>query len=359
MTTLRIPGPLDPHVHLRGLDWKHKGTMHSETSAALAGGYSAVLDMPNAVPTTTSAAGLARKREELAHQAVCDWGIYYGAHPDGNAETFPAAMPHVIGLKIYCDPTTGDLFLTGEARERHFAAWREHGLVAVHAEEEEVAAMLELVDAYGVHTHFCHISTGTELSLLRKAKERDLPISVGVCPHHLYLTVEDRTRLGPRAWMKPPLKTHGDREALWSALLDGLVDVVESDHAPHAWDEKQAASPAYGVPGLETTLPLLGSEVVRGRITPERLIELTSSAPRRIFGIPCPDDTWTELELGVEGVIEGARMKALCGWTPFEGFALQARVSEVRLRGQTAYDGENVRVPPGYGQPVTQVRERR
>ena len=249
MSILRIPGPLDPHVHLRGMDWSHKGDFATETAAALAGGYTAVLDMPNTPPETARPEALARKRRELDRTSHCDWGVYYGAHPQGNLETFPEAFQGVVGLKIYCNPTTGFMYMRGRTREEHFAAWRDHGLVAVHAEEEEVAAVLELVDRYRIRTHFCHISTRTELDMLREGKRSGLPISAGACPHHLFLTDQDLPRLGSFGMMKPPLKTQADQDALWEALSDGLLDVVESDHAPHSLAEKQAGRTRLGCAG--------------------------------------------------------------------------------------------------------------
>lgn len=356
MTRLRLPGPLDPHVHLRGLDWARKGTMHSETRAAVAGGYTAVLDMPNAEPTTTSLPGLERKRDELRAQAVCDWGVYYGAHPAGNLESFAAAMPRTVGLKLYCNQTTGNLFIDGAARERHFAAWQKHGFIAVHAEDDEVDAVLALVARYRIRTHFCHISTQAETTALRRAKDQGLPVSLGVCPHHLFLTRDDESRLGPLALMKPPLKTAQDQAVLWQGLREGWVDAVESDHAPHALAEKRAMPPAFGVPGLETTLPLMGTAVEEGRLEAARLAELVATAPRRIAGIPCPEDTWTELELGTTDHIQARRMQTLCRWTPFEGQVTRCRVARVRIRGQEAFDGCTILVEPGFGQEVKATR---
>ncbi len=355
MSLWRIPGPLDPHVHLRGMHWGRKGTLTSETRAALAGGFTAVLDMPNAEPTTTSLASLQAKRQALQDGAVCDWGIYYGVHPAGNRDTFPQAMAHAVGLKIYCGQTTGDLFVAGPRREEHFAAWRNHGLIAVHAEGAEVDAVLSLVERHRIHTHFCHVSAQAELDALRAAKDRGLPVSVGVCPHHLWLTTEDEYRLGPFALMKPPLKSQRDVDALWQGLNAGWVDVVESDHAPHALPEKRTMPSAFGVPGLETLLPLMGTAVADGRLTRNRLEELVVTGPRRIFGIPCPPDTWTELEFGASTRIRGSDLQALCGWTPFEGQPVRCRVAAVQLRGRLAYDGHAVRVPPGFGQPVQQT----
>ncbi len=359
MSIWRIPGPLDPHVHLRGLQWARKGTMTSETRAALAGGFTAVLDMPNAEPTTTSPAGLQAKRQALERGAVCDWGCYYGVHPVGNRDTFPCAMAHTVGLKIYCGQTTGDLFVAGARREEHFAAWRDHGLIAVHAEDAEVDAVLTLVERYRIHTHFCHISTQAELDSLRRAKDRGLPVSVGVCPHHLWLTAADEYRLGPFALMKPPLKSQRDVDYLWQGLRTGWVDVLESDHAPHTLQEKRTMPAAFGVPGLETLLPLMGTAVAEGRLERDRLEALTVTAPRRIFGIPCPPDTWTELEFGAWAPLRGAAMQALCGWTPFEGQPVCCRVVAVQLRGQPAYNGQDVLVPPGYGEPVQQMSRSR
>ena len=358
MSILRLPGPLDPHVHLRGMDWSHKGDFATETAAALAGGYTAVLDMPNTPPETARPEALARKRRELDCTAHCDWGIYYGAHPQGNLETFPEAFQGVVGLKIYCNPTTGFMYMRGRTREEHFAAWRDHGLVAVHAEEEEVAAVLELVDRYRIRTHFCHISTRTELDMLRAGKRNGLPISAGACPHHLFLTELDLPRLGSFGMMKPPLKTQADQDALWEALSDGLLDVVESDHAPHSLAEKQADEPAWGVPVVETTLVLLGTAVDEGRLTCDRLVQLVSANPRRIFGIACPPDTWTDLRLGLAepDVIVAASLHSKCGWTPFEGHRVTARVERVSIRGTLAVEGGRIKVEAGFGRPVAQQR---
>ncbi len=356
MTTLRIPGPLDPHVHLRGMAWDHKGNLVSETSAALAGGYTAVLDMPNTPPTTTTPVNLATKIDQMRWHAVCDWGLYYGAHPDGNADTFTEVMADTVGLKIYGNPTTGDLYIDGPDRDAHFVAWNRNGLIAVHAEGEVVGEILDLVALHGTPVHFCHISTRYELSLLRQGKDMDLPISVGVCPHHLFLTHQDEVRLGPKALMKPPLKSQRDQDALWSAVQDGLVDIIESDHAPHSWAEKEGYPPAFGVPGLETTLPLMGTAVVEGRLDTDRLIELVSTAPRRIFGLPCPSETWTELDMDWSGPIHSQAMQALCRWTPFEGWTTRCRVVRTQVRGVEAYDGERIKVAPGFGEQVLPQR---
>jgi carbamoyl-phosphate synthase/aspartate carbamoyltransferase/dihydroorotase len=354
---VEIPGMVDPHVHLRDLDWSHKATFASETAAALAGGYWAVLDMPNTPPATITRAALDTKLRCITAQAVCDWGIYFGASQSGNDGEYADVIGHVCGLKIYNNATTGTLLIDDQAmRERHFQAWPRGKPIAVHAEDDTVADILTLVRRYRQPTHFCHISTRYEIDLLRAAKAEGLPISVGVTPHHLYLTEADARALGSLGVMKPELKTSDDRDALWQAIADGVVGVVESDHAPHTLEEKASDRPPYGVPGLETTLPLLCLAVMEGRLTIERVIELVAVNPRRIFGLHCPADTVTRVDLKVEFTIDRTMLRTQCGWSPFEGMRVAGRVIEVRIRGRRVFDGEQVLAAPGSGRNVASNR---
>jgi dihydroorotase-like cyclic amidohydrolase len=350
---VRIPGMVDPHVHLRDLDWAHKATFASETAAALAGGYWTILDMPNTPPATVTHAALNLKREAIARQAVCDWGLYFGASQVGNQVEYAAVVNDVCGLKIYNNATTGDLLIEDQAeREAHYRAWPLGKPIAVHAEDETVGDILALVQRYHLPTHFCHISTRREIDLLRAAKAEGLPISIGVTPHHLYLTEADVKTLGSLGLMKPPLKTRDDQAALWDAIADGVVDVVESDHAPHTLAEKQSDKPSYGVPGLETTLSLMCLAVKQGRLTAERLIELLATNAQRFFGLRLPAETYTLVDLDESYLIERSQLRTLCGWSPFEGMRVFGRVKEVWIRGQLTFDGERVRVPAGFGQDV-------
>ncbi len=352
---LRIPAPFDPHVHLRDLDWSHKGTVASETAAALAGGYTALLDMPNTPPATTSPAALDAKRGRFLETARCDWGLWFGAAQPGNQECYGDVQHRVCGLKIYNNETTGDLLIEDqELRDRIFAAWPTGKPLAVHAEGDTVADILQLVRRYRKHVHFCHISSARELGLLADAREEGLPLSIGVCPHHLFLTRDDLRALGPLGLMKPELKTAMDRDALRQALASGLVDVVESDHAPHTLAEKLSDEPAHGVPGLETTLPLLGQAAHEGWLEPDRIVELVSTSPRRLFGYPVPADSWTELDLKDRQVLDDGGLRTLCGWSPFSGMRVHGVVRQVTLRGKQVFDGEQVCAAPGSGLPLTQ-----
>jgi dihydroorotase len=184
------------------------------------------------------------------------------------------------------------------------------------------------------------------------AKAEGLPVTAGVCPHHLWLTERDIDHLGSLGWMKPSLKTQADQDALWQALQDGTIDVVESDHAPHTLQEKTTSPPPYGVPGLETTLPLLCTALHEGRLSAERIIELVAENPRRIFGLECPPETYTVIDLGASRSIERQNLHTLCGWSPFEGMRVHGKVVETWIRGRKVYDGEQILAEPGFGRNV-------
>lgn len=358
--TLQLHGTVDPHVHLRGMEWAHKGDFYTETGAAVAGGYWAVLDMPNTLPSTIDRAALQRKRDEFAAQAVCDWGVYYGAAApaasgeSGNWTDYDDTLyAQICGLKMYNNETTGVLLIDDQAvREQHYTHWTSSKPIAVHAEEQTVRDILELVRRYRRKTHFCHISTGYELRLLADAKAEGLPVSLGVCPHHLWFTQNDLSRLGSLGLMKPELKTAADRDALWDGIRSGLVDVIESDHAPHLLSEKQSEKPPYGVPGLETTLPLMMTAVHEGRVTLEQVIPLVTDNPRRIFGLTAPADTYCTIELDASYTLESSDLHNRCGWSPFEGMTLHGRVIGNVIRGVQVYDGEQVCVQAGFGVPL-------
>ncbi len=351
--TLTIPGAVDPHVHLRGMAWAHKGTFSSETAAAAAGGYWAVLDMPNTTPPTVDRAALDRKLEDISTQAICDWGVYFCAAASGNWDEYPQVIDDVCGVKMFNNSTTGNLLIEDQTvRDAHYAHWPGSKIFANHAENQTLDAVLELVRHYRKPTHIVHVCTAYEVERIAAAKAEDLPVTAGVCPHHLWLTERDVDHLGSLGWMKPSLKTQADQDALWQALQDGIIDVVESDHAPHTLAEKTAEPPPYGVPGLETTLPLLCTALREGRLTAERIVELVADNPRHIFGLSCPPDTYTVIDLDASYTIERANLHTLCGWSPFEGMRVYGKVRETWIRGHKVYDGEQILVEPGFGRNV-------
>ncbi len=352
---LRITGALDPHVHLRGMEWAHKGTFASETAAALAGGFTAVLDMPNAPPATLNEAALAHKLGELDAQALCDYGAWLGGDPDGflSPAEMRRASRRVCGLKLYCGHTTGGLEMGGELMERYVRAWPGPGPLGLHAEDDLIGEFLDALGRWGKRGHICHIHSAYAVQRLKQAREAGVKATAGVTPHHLFLTEGDLSTLGPKAVMKPSLGSAADRDALWDALLNGVIDLIETDHAPHEWTEKQPPKCAFGVTGLETCLPLLCTAAAQGRLPAERIPEWVSGAPRRVFGLPLRSpESYTLVDLEARWTLRAGDLLTACGWSPFEGMDLQGRVRKVVLRGRTAYEDGQVLAEPGWGEDL-------
>jgi dihydroorotase-like cyclic amidohydrolase len=345
---LRLPGLIDPHVHLRDPGATHKEDFLTGTRAALAGGFTLVFDMPNnpGAPVTTPEA-LQRKREVAQNKIVCDVGLYYGASPD-NLSTYTRVAPHVVGLKLYLDHTTGDLKIDELDTIRDIMrAWPHDRPLCVHAEDRTVAAVLGLLPTVNRRVHFCHISEAIEIELIRDAKERGLPVTCEVAPHHLYLTEEDVPRLEGMGIMRPPLKRTTDRDSLWANL--DIIDMIATDHAPHTLDEKRNTPIPFGVPGLETSLPLMLTAVHTGRMTIERLVDMMYSAPMRIYGTKQQPETYIEVDTAHKWTIQSANQLTKCGWTPFEGMDVTGSVRTVVLRGQSVVQDGEVIAAPGVG----------
>jgi dihydroorotase len=357
MATVRLPGLIDVHVHLREPGGEEKEDLASGTAAALAGGVTMVLDMPNTKPPITGAEGLGIKRVAARRKARCDVGFYLGATAGNPAEAASLA-DQAAGLKIYMDATYGPLRLHDPAAPgpslaallAHFGTWPAHRPIAVHAEGPSAALAIGLARCFGRRLHLCHVSLAAELALVRAAKASGMAVTCEVAPHHLFLSEADARSLGPYGAMRPPLATGADVAALWANL--DAVDCLATDHAPHTRAEKEGPAPPPGVPGLETMLPLLLTAVSAGRLSLERLVELAHEAPRRIFGLPAQPDTWVEVDPGASYALGHEPLHTRCGWTPFAGMAVRGRVRRVVLRGQTAFEGGRVLSAPGDGRVV-------
>jgi len=350
MTTWQLPGLIDVHVHLREPGGEHKEDMASGSAAALAGGVTLILDMPNTYPPIVDAPALSLKKKLARRHVRCDVGFFVGA-AEGNADQAATLAGEAAGLKIYLDQTYGPLRMSNlAALLAHFRAWPTHRPIAVHAEGLSVAMAIGLARSFGRRLHLCHISRAGEIALIRAAKESGAELSCEVTPHHLFLTEADARRLGPFGSMKPSLATEADVSALWDNLE--VVDCIATDHAPHTRAEKEGEPPPPGVPGLETMLPLLLTAVAEGRLTRERLVELCYEAPRRIFGLPGQPETWVEVDSDARYVLSNEGLFTKCGWTPFAGLTVQGRVRRVALRGQTAFEDGRIRVEPGFGRVI-------
>ena len=351
MSRLRLPGLIDPHVHLREPGGTHKEDFDSGTAAALAGGFTTVLAMPNTCPPLTDAESLALAKQAGRAKARCDYAFFLGAGAD-NAATAAALANQVCGLKMYLDQTYGPLRLEDLASlQAHVHAWPADRPIAAHAEGRSLAALLLLAALRDRPLHVCHVSRQEEILLIRAAKEHGLRVTCEVAPHHLFLSESDMPALGPgRGEVRPRLASSADVQALWDNLE--VIDCFATDHAPHTLEEKDGPTPPPGFPGLETALGLLWTAVHAGRLTVEDVVRRMHTNPRRIFGLPDQPETYVELDPEAEWEVRAAELHSRCGWTPFEGHRLRGRVRRVVLRGQLAYEDGRVLAAPGSGRDL-------
>lgn len=371
-----LPGVIDTQVHFREPGAPNKETLESGSRGAVLGGVVAVFEMPNTNPLTTTPEALADKLER-ARTMWCDHAFYMGATGE-NAEQLGELerLPGCCGVKIFMGSSTGNL-LTEDDETLSRILSNLNRRCAVHAEDEprlkerkhlaeaeghprahpvwrDVETALKatrrlvgLARKHGKRVHVLHITTGDEMELL--ADNRDVA-SVEVTPQHLTLDAEDYERIGTRAQMNPPVREAAHREALWRAVRDGIVDVVGSDHAPHTLDEKAQPYPnsPSGMTGVQTLLPLLLDHVAQGRMTLERLVDLTSLGPQRLFQLAGKgriargyDADLTLVDLNASWTIEDSWIASQAAWTPFHGKKITGRPLGTIIRGNAVVrDGE-------------------
>ena len=374
-----FPGLIDAHVHLRDPGATHKEDFATGTRAALAGGVTTVLDMPNNPQPTTTRETLEEKRAVAQKKAVCDYGFFIGGTQGNLGEIGETGA---VGVKLYMGATTGDLLVTDfDSSYRHFAA--SHRLpIVVHAEDNEalqffatgarhsekrppvaaalaVARALALAEATGRQLHIAHLSTASELALVKAAKVRGVNVSCEVTPQHLFLSSEDEERLGSFGIVNPPLRSPDDVRALWENLAE--CDMIATDHAPHTLEEKQSLKPPSGMPGLETMLPLLLDAANEKRLSLQAIARLTSRNPARVFHLarkgeiaPSYDADLTFIKLDEEYVLQKP-WQTKCNWSPFEGNRVRGKIARVFLRGRGVVRDSEVMTKAGYGNEVGPV----
>lgn len=329
-----LPGLVDVHVHLRSPGGEHKEDFRTGSAAALAGGFTTLLAMPNTQPPLVSLDYWRVAQNQAISQSLCDVFLYAGASAE-HLDQLPLLSARAPALKIYLDQTYGPLRVRGlNVLEGVMAGWNVDKPICLHAEEESVAVGIALAAVFNRHIHFCHVSRQSEIELIARAKERGLPVTCEVTPHHLFLNENDARRLGPYGDMRPTLASSDDQAALWEHI-NSTVDCIASDHAPHTRAEKERPEGAPpGVPGLESTLPLMLTAVAQGRLSAGRLEELLARNPRRIFNLPEQAETWVEVDPEAEFVFPEHPLYTKCGWSPFEGMRLRGRITRVVLRGR-------------------------
>ena len=351
---LKLPGLIDPHVHLREPGATHKEDFDSGTCSALAGGFTLVLTMPNTKPPIFDALTLNMALDAAGQKARCDYAQFIGAGPN-NAVEAAALADRAAGLKMYLDSTFGELRLDDMSLwPAHFEKYPKNYPIVTHSESRSMAAAILFAALYDRPVHIAHISLKEEVLVIKAAKERGIKVTCEVCPQHLFLTKADIPAISQghagRGEVRPRLASREDVDALWTNL--DVIDCFATDHAPHTIEEKDSANPPPGFPGLETALPLLLTAVAESRITIPDIIEKMYTNPKKIFNLPDQPETWVEVDEDIAYEIRAEDQFTRCNWTPFEGWQVKGKVRKVVLRGVTSFENGKILVEKGFGRDV-------
>jgi dihydroorotase len=373
-----LPGVIDDQVHFREPGLTHKEDLATASRACAKGGVTTYLEMPNTNPTTTTVERLHEKLALAATKSLVNFGFYIGATPGNLAELKTATR--TPGIKIFIGSSTGDLLVDEQAALE--AIFAETTLpICAHCEDEatvrantakfagthdvadhsrirdHAAAMiatrrsLDLAFRHQHRFHVLHVSTGDEADVV--ADHRGL-ITAEVCPHHLFFNTDDYARLGTLVQMNPSLKTADDNRRLWQALLDGRIQVIATDHAPHTWEEKeQPYSPGHGgspsgLPAVENSLALLLHEVNRGRCTLSQVVHWMCDAPARVWDLVGKgrievgyDADLVLVDLAKSATIRHAEQETKSRWSPWDGTTLTGWPVRTWVLGQEVFrDGK-------------------
>lgn len=382
-----LPGVIDSQVHFREPGLEYKEDLESGARSAALGGVTAVFEMPNTDPSTTTPDLLSDKLARAKGRMDVDHAFYAGAtHNNPPLLAEMEQMPGCCGVKVFMGASTGSLLVHDDAgveavlraikrraafhsedefrlaERRELAVtgdWSSHPVVRdVETAVSSTRRLIRIARGVGKRIHVLHITTEEELAMLKEAKD---VASVECLPQHLTLAApEAYERLKGYAQMNPPIREARHREALWRAVNAGIVDVLGSDHAPHTKEEKARPYPASpsGMPGVQTLVPVMLTHVADGRLSLRRFVELTSAGPQRVFGIATKgrlaegyDADFTVVDLKRRETITADWSKSKCGWTPFEGFEAKGWPVATIIRGRFVMrDGEITQ--RGGGKPV-------
>jgi dihydroorotase len=381
-----LPGVIDSQVHFREPGLEHKEDLESGSRAAVLGGVTAVFEMPNTNPLTVSEAALADKVRRANGRMHCDFAFWVGGTRDNARDVAELErLPGAAGIKVFMGSSTGDLLVEDdegvlsilkntrrraafhsedEFRLRERFGERIEGDASSHPIwRDEVAALrsterlVRIARQARARIHVLHISTAEEIAFLEHHKD---VASCEATPHHLTMSGEDYGRLGTLLQMNPPVRGAMHREAIWTGVANGVVDVLGSDHAPHTLAEKAKPYPASpsGMTGVQTLVPIMLDHVNAGRLTLQRFVDLTSHGPQRLFGIARKgriaagyDADFTIVDMKRRETIHDADQGSKAGWTPYHGRQITGWPVGTVIRGRRVmWEGEIV--APGQGRAV-------
>lgn len=369
-----FPGLIDPHVHFRTPGFEHKENWETASLAAIRGGYTTVFDMPNTSPATICSTSFEEKKlliEKQLQKAKIPlrFELYLGADKN-HFDEIAKLKNEMIALKIYMGSSTGDLLMDDDSSlHAAFAiASSLDLLICVHAEDEHMIQLnkkryesstsydthslirtplvaasavkkaISLSRLYRARLHILHVSTKDELNLIEEAKNKNLPVTCEVTPHHLFLDTNSYASLHGRALVNPSLKEPSHKGYLLDGIKRKIIDVVGSDHAPHTLEEKELpyGKAPSGMPGVETNLPLLLTAFHQNLLTLEEIVSLTCTNIQKIYRIK-PNSDALLVDLNKEQKVSSALLKTKCGWSPFEGMLLKGWPAFVILK-ETVFD---------------------
>jgi len=360
-----LPGLIDAHVHLREPGKTKAEDFKSGSMAAAKGGITSVIDMPNNKPSTTTPKALEEKRK-LAEKSIIDYGFHFGATSENKDEL--DKVKNIASVKFYMGSSTGDLLMDdSEEVYRYFLKLGKRGIMATcHCEKQSLikpgkgswndsrpgeAERISIMETFLLASkaknkvHICHLSSRQGVELVELNEKATCEAS----PHHLFLNCTDEERLKGYGKVNPPLRKKEDVSALWGAVKNGTVDIIASDHAPHLREEKEREflQTPSGLPELDTTLQLMLTKVNDGVISLQRLVQMTSENPARIFGIKGKgsiaegmDADFAIVDLKQKDKITNDNIISKCGWTPYDGMKTRGKAECTICGGNVVFDGE-------------------
>jgi dihydroorotase len=394
-----LPGLIDVHTHLRDQRQAYEEDFFSGTAAAVAGGITLCLDMPNNEPITMSAEALKERMQGAAAKILANVG-FISAFPENTSEISQIVKEGAVAFKLFMTKQIGgaDIDSDDSLEEAFWQTKQKDVPVTVHAEdkvsierteevlkrakrndvtayvqahspaaeEKAVSRILRLVEKTGIHAHLCHISSKLGLNVIVDGKKDGLPISCEVTAHHLLKSSADLTRQGAIALCDPPLRSPEDVEALWKALKEGFIDMVASDHAPHLLDEKKRESVwevKPGFPSLEITIPLILTQINRGRLSMADLIRLMAERPAEVFHLRERGHLergykadLTIVDMHKEHRIDASKFYSKAKYSPFDGYRVKGRPERTYVNGQLVMEDGEIVAKPGSGQVIAWTR---
>ncbi|MBR5250254.1 MAG: dihydroorotase [Bacteroidales bacterium] len=395
-----IPGIIDEHVHFRDPGATHKGDMESESRAAVLGGITSYLDMPNNNPPAISRKALEEKLRLAQEKSWANFGFYLGLNNNNQEEAFQLDLHQHCGIKLFMGSSTGNMLVDREETLR--TLFQDFpGVMALHCEDEQcirqateqakeqygdqipfsqhptirsreacirsTARAIALAEGGKAHVHLMHISTAEEVELIRKAKESNPQLTAETCPNYLWFDASQYEQLTYRLKCNPAIKASSDREALLKAVREGVLDTIGTDHAPHLLEEKQQnylQSPS-GMPSIQFSLPVMVELHLQGHFDLPTLVDRMCHAPARLYHIEnrgyirCgqfADLVLFSINPTDKQEVTTAKLAGKCGWSPYEGCHFATQIEYTWVNGQAVVANRQIQAIEKPGIPLTYER---